>query len=119
VQLRDRFVRSTLFSLVLVLLAAFVAWGRAATAAEPPLVDGLSHVPTAVKDLRQASEDFARLGFALKPGRPHANGIRNNHIKFRDGTELELITASRSVDSLTASYLRFLSRGDGPAFLSL
>ncbi|MBN8886072.1 MAG: VOC family protein [Rudaea sp.] len=118
-QLRDRFVRSTLFSLVLVLLAASIAGCRAAAAAGPPSVDGLSHVPTAVNDLQRASEDFARLGFVLKPGRPHANGIRNNHIKFRDGTELELIAASRSVDSITASYLRFLSRGDGPAFLSL
>ena len=87
-------------------------------AAEKPLIDGLSHVPVAVADLEAAGELYARLGFALKPGRPHDNGIRNLHIKFRDGTEVELITASQARDELTGEYVDFLRGGDGPAFLA-
>jgi catechol 2,3-dioxygenase-like lactoylglutathione lyase family enzyme len=80
---------------------------------------GLSHVPIAVADLDRASADFERLGFALKDGRPHPNGIRNRHVKFRDGTEIELITAPQATDDLTRYYRDFLTRGDGAAFLSL
>jgi hypothetical protein len=80
---------------------------------------GLDHVPVAVANLDAASARFRALGFALKPGRPHANGIRNAHIKFADGTEVELITAPVSRDDLTASYRRHLQVGDGPAFLAL
>jgi hypothetical protein len=80
---------------------------------------GLSHVPIAVVDLDHAADDFARLGFALKPGRPHDDGIRNRHVKFHDGTEIELITAAETTDALTGYYRRFLARGEGGAFLSL
>ncbi|BDU20004.1 VOC family protein [Dyella sp. GSA-30] len=97
-------------------------FGTQNTGAEPnetPPAAGLSHVPVAVKNLSEASADFARLGFVLKPGHLHDDGIQNNHVKFPDGTEIELISASRTVDSITASYVTFLARGDGPAFLAL
>jgi catechol 2,3-dioxygenase-like lactoylglutathione lyase family enzyme len=84
-----------------------------------PVVTGLDHVPIAVKDLDRAAAAYRRLGFVLKPGRPHANGIRNRHAKFADGTELELITAPAARDALTATYRRHLAAGDGPAFLAL
>jgi catechol 2,3-dioxygenase-like lactoylglutathione lyase family enzyme len=80
---------------------------------------GLSHVPVAVRDLDEARRRCERLGFALKPGRPHDDGIRNLHIKFRDGTEVELITASEGRDELTSGYVDFLRSGDGPAYLAL
>jgi catechol 2,3-dioxygenase-like lactoylglutathione lyase family enzyme len=82
-------------------------------------VTGLDHIPIAVRDLDRAAADYRSLGFALKPGRPHANGITNQHVKFPDGTELELITAAAARDALTTTYRRHLARGDGPAFLSL
>jgi hypothetical protein len=82
-------------------------------------VEGVDHVPIAVRDLRAAARTYLALGFALKPGRPHANGIENQHVKFPDGTELELITAPRGVDGLTRKYRRHLEAGDGPAFLAL
>ena len=47
---------------------------------------------------------------------PHDNGIRNQHAKFPDGTELELITATEARDVLTTTYVRYLASGDGPAF---
>jgi len=84
-----------------------------------PAVTGLDHIPIAVRDLARAAEDYRALGFALKPGRPHDNGIRNQHVKFTDGTELELITAPAARDALTTTYRRHLERGDGPAFLAL
>jgi hypothetical protein len=80
---------------------------------------GLDHIPIAVNDLDRASTDYRALGFALKPGRPHDNGITNQHVKFRDGTELELITAPDARDALTATYRKHLSAGEGPAFLAL
>jgi hypothetical protein len=79
---------------------------------------GLDHIPIAVNDLAAAAQHYRALGFVLKPGRPHANGITNQHVKFPDGTELELITAGEARDALTARYRRHLASGDGPAFLA-
>jgi catechol 2,3-dioxygenase-like lactoylglutathione lyase family enzyme len=79
---------------------------------------GLDHIPIAVADLERAAERYRALGFALKPGRPHENGIRNQHAKFTDGTELELITAPAARDELTSTYRKHLAAGDGPAFLA-
>lgn len=84
-----------------------------------PAVIGLDHIPIAVRDLEAAADRYRELGFSLKPGRPHQNGIRNQHAKFPDGTELELITAPEERDALTTTYHRHLAAGDGPAFLAL
>jgi hypothetical protein len=96
-------------------------WAAGAAAQTTPRVmaPGLDHIPIAVQDLESAAGRYRALGFVLKPGRPHANGIRNQHAKFPDGTELELITAPEVRDDVTAAYRRHLSAGDGPAFLSL
>ena len=99
------------------LAAAVVA--EVGLAANPPAITGLDHIPIAVRDLDRAAADYRALGFALKPGRPHENGISNQHVKFPDGTELELITASETRDALTATYLKHLAAGEGPAFLAL
>lgn len=88
-------------------------------AAPPPRLLGIEHVPTAVRDLAAAERRFRRLGFTIKPGRPHDNGIRNVHAKFADGSYIELITAAASRDALTRRYRRFLAAGEGPAFVSL
>jgi hypothetical protein len=79
---------------------------------------GVDHIPTAVRDLEAASARYRALGFALKPGRPHDNSLRNNHAKFPDGTEIELITASAPRDPLAARYLQKIAAGDGPAYLA-
>lgn len=83
-----------------------------------PLILGLDHIPLAVTDLTVAAERYRALGFTLKPGRLHENGIRNQHVKFSDGTDIELITALEARDALTTEYLRYLAKGDGPAFVS-
>lgn len=84
-----------------------------------PVLRGAEHIPVAVKDLEAAQARFRALGFTLKPGRRHANGIRNAHAKFKDGSYLELITAPLAVDELTAAYRQHLAQGDGPAYLSV
>lgn len=87
--------------------------------AQKSMIVGLDHIPLAVADLEAAAERFKQLGFALKPGRPHANGIRNQHVKFKDGTEIELITTPTAIDALTAEYRQHLDDGDGAVFLGL
>ena len=104
------------------------AWGLAAgacgvllwlsVAAQAPIAIGLDHIPVAVRDLEQASSTFRALGFALKPGRDHANGIRNAHVKFPDGAGIELLTAPKAVDPLSTQYGDLIRAGDGPAFVS-
>ena len=69
------------------LVAICAASSPSTVPAEPAARVGVSHVNIAVADLDQASADYARLGFALKEGRPHPDGIRNRHVKFRDGTD--------------------------------
>ncbi|MCA1560632.1 MAG: VOC family protein [Acidobacteria bacterium] len=80
---------------------------------------GLDHIPIAVANLEQAADRYKALGFALKPGRPHDNGIRNQHVKFRDGTELELITAPEARDALTTKYRVISPWVTGRRFLAL
>ncbi len=79
----------------------------------------LDHVVVAVDDLERASGVWRNLGFRLKPGREHPNGIRNAHAKFPDGTELELLTVEEPSDELADWYHGFISGGGGGAFLSL
>lgn len=95
-----------------------VIWTGALPADRQPAVTGLDHIPIAVNDLPVAADRYRALGFTLKPGRPHDNGITNQHAKFPDGTELELISAPAGVDPLTRKYRRHLALGDGPAFLA-
>jgi hypothetical protein len=94
----------------------------AATAAAPPAAAAalhLDHVPIAVRSLDAAVAAYERLGFRIKPGRPHANGILNAFPKFADGSYLELITAPAAVDGQTARLVEFLEAGEGGRLLAL
>lgn len=80
----------------------------------------LYHVPIAVSDLDAATRLFRRMGFTIKAGVYHSDGIRNVHAKFSDGTEIELITAPKQPKSSTAkSYRALIDQADGPAYLAL
>ncbi len=79
----------------------------------------IDHVNVAVNDLSKAKLPYERLGFTIKPGRFHNNSIDNLHIKFVNGTELELITAKKPLDDLAVEYLNLINKGDGGAFLAL
>jgi hypothetical protein len=89
-----------------------------ACAQNPAALIGIDHIPLAVRDLDRATASFKQLGFAIKPGRAHDNGIRNNHIKFIDGSGLELIASAKRADQLSTLYVDHLRHGDGPAFVS-
>ena len=109
-------VRRGRWLLLLALLAATLA---TPSAAQRPVALGLDHIPVAVRDLPRARATLEGLGFAIKPGREHANGIRNAHVKFPDGAGLELLTAREPIDKLSAHYVNLLRAGEGPAFVSL
>jgi hypothetical protein len=91
----------------------------AAVTAHAPLLLGIDHIPVVVTDLEKAVADYRAMGFAIKPGRTHADGIRNAHVKFPDGTEIELITAPQAVDALTSEYRARLVSGEGPVYFGL
>jgi hypothetical protein len=76
-------------------------------------------VVVAVRDLDSAAATYERLGFAVKPGRPHDDGIRNAHVKFRSGTEIELLTVGAPTSERTRFYRARIDQGDGPAALAL
>jgi hypothetical protein len=79
----------------------------------------LDHVPIVVRDLQSATAQFHALGFTIKPGRPHQNGIANASIKFADGSYIELITSRNGTDSLSRQYEEFLKQGEGALYLFL
>ena len=80
----------------------------------------IDHVVVAVSQLRPAEKDFRELGFLLKSGRRHENGLRNAHIKFRDGSALELMTIEgRATGRVAGEYEAFLASGEGAAFVAI
>jgi hypothetical protein len=79
----------------------------------------LDHVPIAVRDLRATAAQFQRLGFTIKPGRPHPGGLENASIKFADGSYIELITAHDARDPLAKEYEEFLRWQEGAAYVFL
>lgn len=93
----------------------------AASACVPaPHAPELDHAIVAVRDLDAASDAFRRVGFRIKPGRPHANGLLNAHIKFRDGTELELMTVQGSArDAMARDYAALIAEADGGVYVAL
>lgn len=101
------------------LLTSLVPLGATNTHGKDILVEGVDHTPIVVTDLERARTDFHAMGFAIKPGRFHADGIRNAHVKFPDGTELELITAPAAVDPLTTEYFAKQQRSEGPVYFGL
>ena len=76
-----------LLEMGLAIKAADAAEERAGTP-----IAGIDHVTVAVRDLESTVQVYRQLGFTLKPGRLHQNGLRNQHIKFPDGSGLELIS---------------------------
>ena len=46
----------------------------------------IDHAIIAVLDLEDAVATYREMGFTIKPGRLHKNGLLNSHIKFSDKT---------------------------------
>jgi catechol 2,3-dioxygenase-like lactoylglutathione lyase family enzyme len=107
------------------ILLALILSGEAMGAQTPPAEPSCAraafdHVPIAVRSLDDAERTYRALGFRLKPGRPHANGLRNAFAKLPDGSYLELISPERGgVDEITRRYVEQLGSGEGGAMLAL
>jgi catechol 2,3-dioxygenase-like lactoylglutathione lyase family enzyme len=74
----------------------------------------IDHVVIAVRDLAEASQDFADLGFTVTPGGEHAHrGSHNALIPFADGSYIEVI-AFRDVGSRSGDdWWDLLQKGEG------
>ncbi|MBO6523982.1 MAG: VOC family protein [Balneolaceae bacterium] len=81
---------------------------------------GIDHVIVAVPDLEKATETYSKLGFTIKPGRLHQNGLSNNHIKLKDGSSLELMTViGEPGDKMAKAYQDFLDTKEGGIYIAL
>lgn len=108
-----------LTSALLILCAIGNAMAGELPASLGPSLVGIDHMPVVVADLDAAVASYQRLGFSIKPGRFHENGIRNSHVKFKDGSGVELICPpNQPTDDLTRTYSQLLQDGEGPAYIS-
>ncbi len=96
----------------------FISGSGLAQSSEANVV--LDHVIVAVSDLEKATKSYSDLGFTIKQGRLHQNGLLNNHIKLRDGTSVELMTVvGEPKDDLAKTYHNFLKEQEGGIYLAL
>lgn len=103
----------------LVRLAALAIPVSAIIAQDGPITETrLDRVSIAVRDMDSATASYTALGFTPTPGGLYPNSIGTVLLNLRDGTLLELITATEARDSLSEWYLGVLERREGGAFLS-
>ena len=96
------------------LLLSFVLAAVAATTL------ALDHVILAVKDLDAAAARCEELGFTTKLGHPHPNGLLNRHVKFADGTSLELMTVTGTPrDRMARDYASMIRDRDRGAYVAI
>jgi Glyoxalase-like domain len=74
---------------------------------------GLDHLVIAVSDLQQASSDFGRLGFDVRPGGRHPGGTENTTLRLANETYLELLGVHDPTTKHGKEVLEWLKKGDG------
>lgn len=73
-----------------------------------------------MRDLEAASAGFRSHGFKLKQGRLHANNLLNRHVKFRDGSSVELMTVRGAPrDAMARDYADLAAAGEGGVYVAL
>lgn len=96
------------------------AAGQGPACPTPATGPAIDHVVFAVADIDAATDSFRTLGFTVKPGRLHTDGLLNAHVKFPTAQEVELMTlADAPSGPIAESYARILDEGPGGAFLAL
>lgn len=77
------------------------------------------HFNVVVRDLDKTVSEMKSLGFKIKMGRPHGNGILNAFIKMSDRSYLELISVTNPTGDLSKYFARKLEEaGETPVFMS-
>lgn len=74
------------------------------------MIQGIDHLVVVVKDLDQAANDYAQLGFTVIPGGQHPVGSHNVLISFQDGAYLEIIAFYR--EAVDHRWWNPLSKGE-------
>lgn len=86
----------------------------------PAAAVAVDHVVFVVGDLAAATDSFRALGFTIKPGRLHPDGLLNAHAKFVSAQEVELMSlATPPAGPIAAGYAGLLAQGEGGAYLAL
>ncbi len=76
---------------------------------------GVDHFIVAVRDLRQASADYIKLGFDVTPGGRHPGGTQNAVARLGKHQYLELLSVYDESAPGGREIAEFLSRGEGAA----
>ena len=107
--------------MIAVVIAALVlAADPAQECVGSPSAPALDHVVVVVRDLEAASSGFRSAGFVLKQGRLHANNLLNRHVKFRDGSSIELMTVRGTPgDAMARDYAALAAAGEGGVYVAL
>ena len=62
----------------------------------------IDHVVSVHQNLTLAIEEYSQMGFTIKRGHLHDNGLINAHVKFENGTSFELMSLSGSPQDMMA-----------------
>ena len=80
----------------------------------------IDHVISVVHDLDMEVEKYERMGFTIKPGTIHDNGLVNAHIKFANNSAFELMSIVGSPnDAIAQRYRSLLDDGEGGVYICL
>lgn len=80
----------------------------------------IDHAIVVVSDLEDAKKEYSDLGFHIKEGRLHKNGLLNAHIKFANQSSLELMTViDTPEDAIAREYQKLLAEAQGGVYLAL
>ena len=80
----------------------------------------IDHVITVVANLDSAILAYEELGFTVKQGSLHKNGLLNAHIKFKNNTAVELMSIKGApTDEVAKEYAQLLNSGEGGVYLAI
>jgi hypothetical protein len=90
------------------------------SAAAPASAARFDHFNVVVRDLEKSIGDLEALGFTVKRGKPHGNGVLNAFIKMKDRSYIEMISVQNPTDELARHFSKVLEeRGETAVFLAL
>lgn len=80
----------------------------------------VDHVIAVVVNIDEAIKSYTEKGFTVKKGADHKNGLTNAHIKFSNGSYLELMSIKGEPnDEIARTYVDLLDDGEGGVFIAL